>query len=147
MPELTRRRYYRRPEECWHVYYGDVHVGTIAGRSGAPAESPQWEWSCGFYPGTEPGQYRAGDAETFELARAAFGRAWEALLATRTEADFQEWRDAQAFTAWKYAMWDVGAKLPTQLTSGSSHCFCGAPIDIAGTDNHVRAAHGQMRAA
>jgi hypothetical protein len=29
MPELTRRRYPER-EECWRVYYGDVHVGTIA---------------------------------------------------------------------------------------------------------------------
>jgi hypothetical protein len=27
MPELTRRRYPERPD-CWHVYYGDVHVGT-----------------------------------------------------------------------------------------------------------------------
>jgi hypothetical protein len=32
MPELTRRRYPER-EDCWHVYYGDVHVGTIAVRA------------------------------------------------------------------------------------------------------------------
>jgi hypothetical protein len=29
MPALTRRRYPER-QDCWHVYYGDVHVGTIA---------------------------------------------------------------------------------------------------------------------
>ena len=29
MPELTRRRSEDRPD-CWHIYYGDVHAGTIA---------------------------------------------------------------------------------------------------------------------
>ena len=33
MPTLTRRRYPERPD-CWHVYYGDVHAGTIARRVG-----------------------------------------------------------------------------------------------------------------
>ena len=30
MPALTRRRNLEAAEECWHVYYGDVRVGTIA---------------------------------------------------------------------------------------------------------------------
>jgi hypothetical protein len=30
MPKLSRRRNPDAPEECWHVYYSDVHVGTIA---------------------------------------------------------------------------------------------------------------------
>ena len=30
MPALTRRRSADAPEECWHVYYGNVRVGTIA---------------------------------------------------------------------------------------------------------------------
>jgi hypothetical protein len=34
MPELTHRRYPER-HDCWHVFYGDVHVGTIAARVGA----------------------------------------------------------------------------------------------------------------
>jgi hypothetical protein len=29
MPALIRRRYPER-KDCWHVCYGDVHVGTIA---------------------------------------------------------------------------------------------------------------------
>jgi hypothetical protein len=29
MVELTRRRYPER-QDGWHVYHGDVHVGTIA---------------------------------------------------------------------------------------------------------------------
>jgi hypothetical protein len=28
MPALTRRRSPDAPDECWHVYYGDVRVGT-----------------------------------------------------------------------------------------------------------------------
>jgi hypothetical protein len=33
MPGLTRRRSPDAGEECWHVYYGDVHAGTIAIRA------------------------------------------------------------------------------------------------------------------
>lgn len=40
MPELTRRRYPER-QDCWHVYYGDVCVGTIARRSGCPVDVDQ----------------------------------------------------------------------------------------------------------
>ncbi len=36
MPILTRRRNLEAPDECWHVYYGDVRVGTIAIRTGIP---------------------------------------------------------------------------------------------------------------
>ncbi len=28
MPDLTRRRSPDAPDECWHVFYGDVRVGT-----------------------------------------------------------------------------------------------------------------------
>ena len=54
MPELTRRRYPER-QDCWHVYYGDVHVGTIAIRVGCPHDEDPREWACGFYPGSRPG--------------------------------------------------------------------------------------------
>ena len=60
MPALTRRRYPERPD-CWHVYYGDVHAGTIAIRVGCPHDEDQWEWSCGFYPGSRPGEIQAGN--------------------------------------------------------------------------------------
>jgi len=36
MPALTRRRSTDAREERWHIYYGDVHAGTIAIRSGNP---------------------------------------------------------------------------------------------------------------
>jgi hypothetical protein len=46
MPALTRRRSPDAPEECWHVYYGDVHAGTIARRVGNPHDTDPWEWIC-----------------------------------------------------------------------------------------------------
>jgi hypothetical protein len=136
-------RYPERPD-CWHVYYGDVHVGTIASRAGVPVDVDQWAWSCGFYPAMGPGQHQDGTAETFEAARADFEAAWRIILPTRTEADFQAWRDQDAFTAWKNAMHDSGMKLPTQLPSGESRCFCGTPIDIEGVADHIRTAHRAM---
>ena len=69
MPNLTRRRYPER-YDCWHVYYGDVHVGTIARRTGNPNDTDQWEWNCGFYPGSNPGEDRYGTAPSFDAARA-----------------------------------------------------------------------------
>jgi hypothetical protein len=38
MTALTRRRDPEAREECWHIYYGDVRVGTIAIKSGAPSD-------------------------------------------------------------------------------------------------------------
>ena len=94
MPELTRRRSEQHREECWHIYFGDVHVGTITERTGNPHDTDQWEWSCGFYPGSGPGEI-------------SFERAWQVLLSNRTEADFQAWRNQRDWTALKYALWDV----------------------------------------
>jgi hypothetical protein len=71
MPALTRRRYPER-RDCWHVYYGDVKVGTIAVRSGIPHDEDPWEWVCGFYPGCGPGEHTNGTATTFDEARAGF---------------------------------------------------------------------------
>jgi hypothetical protein len=116
MPALTRRRY---PEcqDCWHVFYEDVHVGTIARRSGNPHDTEPWEWRCGFYPGSHLGECTGGTAETFDEARSAFEAAWRVFLSKRTEVDFQAWRDQRDWTARKYAMWERGERLPSQ-TSG-----------------------------
>jgi hypothetical protein len=54
MPELTRRRSADAREECWHIYYGDVRVGTIAQRVGNPFDTDPWEWTCRFYLGSHP---------------------------------------------------------------------------------------------
>jgi hypothetical protein len=140
MPALTRRRDQDRREECWLIYYGTVHVGTIAVRSGVPVYQDQWSWSLGFYPVSHRGEDAAGTAATFEQARRKFETAWRALQPKLSEADFQAYRRQRAFVSRKYAMWENGCKLPTQLPGGQSQCFCGAPIDIPGTERHVYSA-------
>jgi hypothetical protein len=147
MTALTRRRDPDSREETWRIFYGDVHVGTISMRSGKPTGDDQWSWHCGFYPGSNPGDATDGTATDFEAARAAFESAWSTLLAKRTEADFLEYRRHRASTAWKYAMWDAGCKLPTQVASGKARCFCGAEIDVTNTTAHICAAHMEPKAA
>jgi hypothetical protein len=120
MPDLTRRRSPDAPDECWHVYYGDVHAGTIAIRSGIPHDEDPWGWDCGFYPGSHPGEHTNGTAPTFEEARADFERAWAVFLAKRTPTDFQEWRDQQAWTAEKYRRFDRGERMPPDWHRGAS---------------------------
>jgi len=88
MPALTRRRNPDRPD-CWHIYYGDVHAGTIAMRH----DTDPWEWSCGFYPGSHPREIQIGTSATFDVARAEFASAWKIFFANRSDADFQAWRD------------------------------------------------------
>jgi hypothetical protein len=88
---LTRRRDHDRSEESWLIYYGDVHVGTIAqcvGNPGTAPNAPKWQWRCGFYSGSRP------------------------FVAKRTEADFQAWREHQAWTAEKYRRFDRGERMP-----------------------------------
>jgi len=129
MPALTRRRYLEVPEECWHVYYGDVHAGTIAERTGNPHDEDPWEWRCGFYPGSRPGECTSGTAETFNQARREFERAWRVFLSNRTEDDFQGWRDQRDWTEQKYAMWERGERLPSQMPSSLMTCPCGETFD------------------
>jgi hypothetical protein len=49
-----------------------------------------------------------GTAASFDEARAAFETAWRVFLAKRTEADFQAWREEQAWTEEKYRRFDRG---------------------------------------
>ena len=140
MPTLTRRPHPER-SDTWHVYFGDVQVGTIAVQAGLPVHAKQWRWDVGFYPVSHRGHFRSGYAASFEQARAGFEAAWKEYLPGCTESDFIEHRCQRAFTAWKYAMHDTGLPLPTQSSSGRARCFCGATIDIAGTDRHVYDVH------
>ena len=146
MPELTRRRY-KHLTDCWHIYYGDVHVGTVARRTGQPHDKDSWEWRCGFYPGSEPGEHQSGVAATFDDACTAFERAWRVFLSHRTEADFQAWRDGRDWTERKYAMWEAGERLPSQKPNSLMRCPCGEVFDSHQLENnlihvpHITAAH------
>jgi hypothetical protein len=142
MTELTRRRDPNLPQESWLIYYTDVHVGTICARTGGPNDEHKWDWNCGFYPGTEPGQHRYGSAENFEAARLEFEAAWHALLARRTEADFQAWRDDRDWHERKYGMWGRGEKMPSQKPNSLMRCACGATLDShRPEDNLIHAPH------
>jgi hypothetical protein len=163
MPELTRRRSADAREECWHIYYGDIHAGTIAIRTGNPHDEDPWEWNCGFDPGSEPEEHQSDTAATFDEARADFEREWRVFLSKRTESDFQAWRDQRDWTARKYALWDAGKKLPPnerepgKPCSRFRKCPCGVVFDMHGTEEvflHVphitmaeRASQASMHAA
>jgi hypothetical protein len=45
-----------------------LHVGTIMRSVGNPDAAPQWQWRCGLYPGSEPGECKNGTAASFEAA-------------------------------------------------------------------------------
>jgi len=141
-PALTRRSS-ADPPDCWHIYYCDVQAGTIAMRAGNPHDTDPWEWSCGFYRGRGPAE--SSPAHRRPLSKPApnsgpLGRSFWRTAPTPIQA----WRYQRDSTAWKYAMWDARMKLPTQLPTGRSKCFCGADLTINGVTDHVRAAHGLM---
>jgi hypothetical protein len=66
---LTRCRDPEAREECWHVYYGDVRAGVITRSTGRPLDGPQWQWHCGFYPGSNPGETTSGSTVTSDQTR------------------------------------------------------------------------------
>lgn len=144
-PQLTQLT--RRPDNDphkaggWFVYFGDVRVGHIGKRTGVPTHAPQWGWSCGFFPGCDPGQQTHGTGETFEEAKADFEKAWQQLSATRTEVHFELWRQSRDFHAWKDRMHDERVPMPTQTRNDRARCFCGAEITTASIPKHVQAAH------
>jgi hypothetical protein len=127
MPALTRRRSDSPHHVIWHIYYGDVRVGSIGERAGVPVDVDQWQWSCGFYPGSEPGEHRDGTAPDFFTARRNFETAWREFSAKKTEADYQQWRDQRDFTARKYASWESGEK--PAPPSSMMRCVCGVTFD------------------
>jgi hypothetical protein len=129
MPALTRRRNLEAPGESWHVYYGDVRVGTIGLCAGVPNDVDQWGWFCGFYPGCHPHECTDGSAPAFNQARAQFEDAWAVFLSNRTEADFREWRHQRDLTERKYAMWERGERLPSQKPNTMMRCPCGETFD------------------
>jgi hypothetical protein len=129
MPTLTRRRSHDSDRETWIVFYGDIPVGTIGERAGVPADLEQWGWTCGFYPGVEPGQHQDGTAATFEDARAAFEKAWNRLLPTLTEEAFDEWRQDRDFRAKIRETRARGEKLDTEIPNSMMRCVCGEMFD------------------
>jgi hypothetical protein len=144
MLDLTRRRERDRHQESWQVFYGNVQVGWIGERAGVPKGVERWGWFCGFFPLSHRGIRADGTAATFEQARADFEAAWADILPLCTDADFAEHRHHRAATAWKYAMWDAGCRMPPQTVDGRSRCFCGVEITNRSIGDHVRACHMEV---
>jgi hypothetical protein len=57
------------------------------------------------------GEHQSGTAASLAEARADLESAWKIFLPTRTEADFQEWRDQRDWTERKYAMRGRGERV------------------------------------
>ncbi len=93
----------------------------------------------------EPGQHRDGSAATFKGARAAFLFAWRQVLQSLGKANFEAYRREHAFQKWRHRMWSEGLKMPTQLASGRSKCFCGAAINLENTEQHVCKKHMDLK--
>ena len=108
-PQLARRRFPEAPSETWHLWYDDVHVGTIAKAEGLRGFI-YWTWDCGFSVNGAGRDHRSGAAATYEDARVAFLAAWAEYLPKRTLEDFDNWRHEAAWTAEKYARWDRGER-------------------------------------
>jgi hypothetical protein len=125
---LTRRRSDNPHRVTWHVYFGDVHVGTIGERAGVPVDRDQWQWSCGFYPGLHPRKHRSGTGATFDEARTGFEADWDHLLPEISDGAFEEWRHQRDFTERKYAEWDRG-EFPSRIASSMMTCPCGVRFD------------------
>jgi len=87
-------------------------LALVALRTGIPHDEQP-------YPGCYPRECTDGTAETFDQARADFEAAWQVFLSKRTEADFQVWREQQAWTAEKYRRFDRGERMsPDWRASG-----------------------------
>jgi hypothetical protein len=147
MSELTRHRSIDASEECWHVDYGDVHVGTIAKRVGNPHDTDPWEWSCGFYPGSHPGEHQSETAATLEQARADFEAAWRVFWRNEPRLTFRRGVTSKIGPLEKYAMWEAGEKFPSQTPNSLIRCPCGQVFDSHRLENtlihvpHITAEH------
>ena len=129
MPALTRRRSTDAREECWHIYYGDVQAGTIAIRSRNPQDEDPWEWYCGFYPGSHPGEHQNGTAATFEEARADFESAWQVFLSKRTEARFSGIRAV--------GRWQAALIAPRKATGSTNQFACPVAASLSPSKMHA----------
>jgi hypothetical protein len=69
------------------------------------------------------------------------------FLSNRTEADFLAWRDQRDWTERKYAIWERGERLPSQLPCSLMKCPCGETFDSHRLEHtlihvpHITAAH------
>jgi hypothetical protein len=66
----------------------------------------------------KPGQNRRGTAIDFDHARADFETAWQRVLPTLTDANFQEWREQRD---WIEEVRDVGTRRTVPFPESEQH--------------------------
>jgi hypothetical protein len=138
----------------------NARLKNVANGSEAAADLGQKAWDAGkdarkaagakrlTAPRPHPshrGIAKDGIATTFDQARDDFEQAWRAIQPKIDESVLPGAPATRARTAWKYAMHDAGAKLPTELASGQSKCFCGAELTAESISDHVLAVYMDMR--
>jgi hypothetical protein len=125
MPVLIRRRSPHHRQQCWEVYFGDVHVGTIAERTGNPTPS-LGNGGAASIPARALANALAARRRHSPKRAPISKTAWKVFLSNRSEADFQEWRNQEAWTAEKYRRFDRGERMPPDWGS----------LDAGGSDAH-----------
>jgi hypothetical protein len=141
MPALTRRRDPHARQESWLILYGDVYVGTIGLRSGNPFDTDQCQWRCGFYPGSEPGDWTSGKVASFDQARGDFELAWASPSRQSHRGRLRRIPEAPRLDSMEIRDVGLGMQAAHATSEGRSRCFCGAVIDIKGMSQHVHVAH------
>jgi hypothetical protein len=121
-----------------------VRVGVLAERVDNPDGTPSWQWSCGFYPGSNPSEHARGIAETFDQARGAFEGAWRFFLVKHGEADFDAHRCNRAFHAGGRLCGLEASSCRRRLPMARPSASRGAAIGIADMSEHIYAAHMEV---
>jgi hypothetical protein len=130
-------------EECWHVYYGDVHVGTIAIRTGIPFDE-----DLRLLSGQRAGRVIRTGPQPPSTMLAPISKPHGAYFRpSEPRGDYQAYRGARDWHARKYAMWEAGERLPSQKFSSLRICPCGEIFDSHRPEHtlihvpHITAAH------
>lgn len=128
MLALTRRRSKDAREECWHIYFGDVRVGTIGFAPACRLMSISGDGAAASSR-CRNGLIAPTARPVASRPRRDFNSAWRTLLPELTEADFDAWRAERDWTARKYAMSERDEKMPSQISSALMLCACGDTFD------------------
>jgi hypothetical protein len=91
-----------------------VVVGTIRDASVNLTTKIRGNEVVDFIPAPNPASKRAAARRPLNKTRADFEVDWKRLSTRRTPVDYQAWRD-QRETAGKYAMWEHGERMPSQM--------------------------------
>ena len=116
MLDLTRRRNPSRANS-WLVCYGDLHAGTIGAPSAIRVPRRNGSGYAAFTLAENPCEQRCGQPTRSTGPAPRSRRPGSTYLPRRTEADFQAWRDHQAWTEEKYRRFDRGERDAAGLAS------------------------------